>query len=180
MVSTYEDVPRSSTNRQIQSSSSSSSSSAAASSLQHLHSIQKSTSKHAAVLLNKKPAAPDLQPPVSKQPKVYKVEPIHFRELVQQLTGAPEYQRHPTGTATAPPPLQGVAPLRLQVDGSVRGASSVESRRQLMWNMPSTSTMHPVDQQQQLQAGAESFQAWCSLPLLSPGTLAAMDHRSGL
>ncbi|KAK7252758.1 hypothetical protein RIF29_36946 [Crotalaria pallida] len=48
-----------------------------------LHSVQKSS--------NSKPwkKAP-VAPPTPKQVKVYKVDPINFRDLVQQLTGAPE------------------------------------------------------------------------------------------
>ncbi|GAB4846866.1 hypothetical protein Ancab_025874 [Ancistrocladus abbreviatus] len=91
------------------------------SSSSHLHSVQKSSPPSKS---SKKSAAADqLLPPASKQPRVYRVKPIHFRQLVQQLTGAPEFQQ-PTTTTTKR--LQTIAPPTLQLDflPSARAASS--------------------------------------------------------
>lgn len=49
-----------------------------------LHSVRKSQTKP----WKKAPVAP----PTSTPMKVYKVDPMNFRDLVQQLTGAPEFK----------------------------------------------------------------------------------------
>ncbi|XP_028764225.1 VQ motif-containing protein 29-like [Neltuma alba] len=51
-----------------------------------LHSVRKPASKPC----KKAPVAPMPPPPI----KVYKVDPMNFRDLVQQLTGAPEFKPH--------------------------------------------------------------------------------------
>ncbi|KAJ6732685.1 hypothetical protein OIU74_004602 [Salix koriyanagi] len=68
-----------------------------------LHSIRKPQMKP-----GKKPIAP--LPPTP--PRVYKVDPINFRDLVQKLTGAPEPepQHQPRLQSVAPPPLDLATP----------------------------------------------------------------------
>lgn len=51
-----------------------------------LHSVRKLPAKH---VIAKKPIAP--MPPTP--PKIYKVESVNFRDVVQSLTAAPEFQR---------------------------------------------------------------------------------------
>ncbi|KAI9165803.1 hypothetical protein LWI28_020793 [Acer negundo] len=51
----------------------------------------------------KKPAIAPLPP---TRPRVYKVDPVNFRDLVQKLTGAPEFLQQPQRLrSVAPPPL---------------------------------------------------------------------------
>ncbi|GAB4849113.1 hypothetical protein Ancab_003921 [Ancistrocladus abbreviatus] len=87
LSSTYKET--SIKHRPIPSIMSSSSSSSSLSSSLHLYSVQKSS------------LPPKKRLPPSKQPRVYKVKPIHFKELVQQLTGAPGYQQITATTTVA-------------------------------------------------------------------------------
>lgn len=59
-----------------------------------LHSVRKK------VITKKLPIAP--LPPTP--PKIYKVDPLNFRDVVQRLTAAPEFQRRRL-RELAPPPL---------------------------------------------------------------------------
>ncbi|KAL2241515.1 uncharacterized protein LOC105177839 [Sesamum indicum] len=60
-----------------------------------LHSVRKLPFKN---VILKKPIAP--MPPTP--PKIYKVDPADFRDVVQKLTGAPEF--HPTRLQEVTPP----------------------------------------------------------------------------
>lgn len=62
--------------------------------LSDLHSVRRLPA------IKKKPIAPMPATP----PKIYKVEPVDFRDVVQRLTAAPEFQK------VAPPPLGSTAP----------------------------------------------------------------------
>ncbi|EXC12630.1 hypothetical protein L484_013008 [Morus notabilis] len=71
-----------------------------------LHSVRKAPAKPW-----KKPVAP--LPPTP--PRVYKVDPINFRNLVQRLTAAPEFQLAATAAAdNSPRRLQTLAPPPVQ------------------------------------------------------------------
>ncbi|KAI9089004.1 hypothetical protein K1719_029283 [Acacia pycnantha] len=77
-----------------------------------LHSVRKPISKPC----KKSPVAPMPPSPI----KVYNVDPINFRDLVQQLTGAPEFKphhhHHLQSVALVPPPM----PVSSFVDASSR------------------------------------------------------------
>ncbi|KAL5706693.1 hypothetical protein ACHQM5_024827 [Ranunculus cassubicifolius] len=115
--------------------------------------------------VRKPPTKPWRKPVVAPlQPKVYRVVPADFRRIVQQLTGAPEFQsRH----------LQTLAPAPLTVQ---------------KFNVYEPS-LQTVDTQEKLSMGSQkdlpeesqttnyfamlspSYYNWSSLPLMSPGTL---------
>ncbi|KAM1189535.1 hypothetical protein ACFX2J_025195 [Malus domestica] len=63
-----------------------------------LHSVQKSSLKPW-----KKPAVAPLPPTTPTPPRIYKVDPINFRELVQRLTCAPEFMETRSLQSVAPP-----------------------------------------------------------------------------
>ncbi|XP_006364427.1 uncharacterized protein [Solanum tuberosum] len=72
--------------------------------LSSLHRVRSLSSRS----INKKPIAPS--PPIP--PKIYRVEVVNFRQVVQMLTAAPEFQSHSNSTSNpghsrevAPPPL---------------------------------------------------------------------------
>ncbi|XP_009792357.2 uncharacterized protein LOC107774888 [Nicotiana tabacum] len=75
--------------------------------------------------ITKKPIAPSLPIP----PKIYRVEAVNFREVVQMLTAAPEFQSHsnsPSGFSSrrlqevAPPPLD-LSPTSLTSNNNTAG-----------------------------------------------------------
>ncbi|XP_057542965.1 uncharacterized protein LOC130821289 [Amaranthus tricolor] len=130
-----------------------------------LHSLNKnSTSK-----IVKLKSLSSLAPPsnASLQPKVYKVKPIHFRELVQKLTGAQsdhiqllQKQSKPDQTrpktSVAPPPLS-------------------------LLHQPHQLKFHNQNENKQAQDNdmgtsefimSPNFQAWFSFAMLSPGRAA--------
>ncbi|KAF5747282.1 hypothetical protein HS088_TW05G00002 [Tripterygium wilfordii] len=100
----------------------------------------------------KKPIAP--LPPTP--PRVYKVDPVNFRDLVQKLTSAPEFQTQRL-RKIAPPPLDVVVPAdhRHQHHDDSQSAPN---------NIPLEFNLLP------------SPLGWCSFPLLSPGTLSPLDQ----
>lgn len=110
-----------------------------------LHAIRKIPMKH---VITKKPIAP--MPPVP--PKIYKVAPVDFRDVVQRLTAGPEFQRRRL-QEVAPPPLS-LSPLPLT--GKSAGMS------------PLGFSLSP------------SSLAWCSSMLFSPQTLSSFEPRSAL
>lgn len=110
---------------------------------------------HSLHSIRKPPAKPWRRPELPPPPKVYRVDPHGFRRLVQKLTGMPQSS---AAARSAPPPIR--------VDH---------------WPVPST-------QQPQQPAvntdgmGAElpspsSFynSSWFNFPLLSPGSIAALE-----
>ncbi|XP_072951624.1 uncharacterized protein [Typha angustifolia] len=112
-----------------------------------LHSIQRSPAKPW-----RKPGFSASQP---AQPKVYRVEPRGFRELVQRLTGAPEHVERQL--KENPLPLESPPPdLRNSLIEVVKSNPGV--------NSPGGS------------AGGELlspsfYSTWCSFPLLSPSSM---------
>ncbi|KAG6489447.1 uncharacterized protein LOC122003707 [Zingiber officinale] len=102
-----------------------------------LHSVQRPPGK-----------APHKKPDQSPAPKVYRVDPRGFRELVQQLTGA-------TRPVTPPPlkrPLRGTAPPPLELAAPVISGSADESPTGFLKELLSPSL----------------FSSWYSFPLFSP------------
>ncbi|TMX01385.1 hypothetical protein EJD97_024597 [Solanum chilense] len=76
--------------------------------------------------INKKPIAPS--PPIP--PKIYRVEVVNFRQVVQMLTAAPEFQSHSNPTsipahspevAPPPPPARDLSPTSLPSNSNING-----------------------------------------------------------
>lgn len=120
-------------------------------------SVRKTTSKSW-----KKHIAP--MPPTP--PRVYKVKPIDFRDVVQKLTGASQIQ----------PPLQKVAPPPLNLNDT-----SVKSSLTDTTTLSDNSTDNLVGGNGNGFSMSPSSFAWCSsFPLLSPGTLSTFEQRAVL
>ncbi|XP_065848757.1 VQ motif-containing protein 9-like [Euphorbia lathyris] len=143
-----------------------------------LHSVRKSN-----VNPSKKPIAS--LPPTP--PRVYKVDPMNFRDLVQKLTGAAEESSIEEQSLPQQHRLQRVAPPLIDIldrqpsvlfnNSPVKTPSSA-LYRELMCDTPdqksiniSESVMAPGF----LDLNLFSPSAWCSFPLLSPGTLSSLD-----
>lgn len=114
-----------------------------------LHSVRKLPAKH---VITKKPIAP--MPPT--RPKIYKVAPVNFRDVVQRLTAAPEFQRTRLREG-APPPLSLLSQAPF-VHPSTFDGSSVAG-----FNLSSPSGL-----------------AWCSSIRLSSGTVSSFDKSAVL
>ncbi|CAK9152998.1 unnamed protein product [Ilex paraguariensis] len=63
------------------------------------------SSLHSVRKLSGKPMKQPIAPLPPTPPKVYKVDPINFKEVVQKLTGAPEFQPRHLHEVVVPPPL---------------------------------------------------------------------------
>ncbi|KAG6386802.1 hypothetical protein SASPL_151976 [Salvia splendens] len=112
--------------------------------------------------ITKKPIAP--LPPTPA--KIYKVEPVEFKEVVQRLTGAVEIQATTRLREVAPPPLD-LSPPHWPKHGGLsfdQGENEEEKR------MKSFDVMSPLG----FSLSPASL-AWCSAMLLSPGTLASFE-----
>ncbi|GMI67235.1 hypothetical protein like AT2G22880 [Hibiscus trionum] len=122
-----------------------------------LHSVRKPIGKP-----GKKPVSP-LQP---TPPKVYKVDPINFRDLVQKLTGgghqmpSPRLQR----VAQPPPPLQVAPPQPLQMVSA------------LYQTKPQNQKFSDASPESLGLNLSPSSYNWCSFPILSPTTLSSLDQ----
>ncbi|GKU98788.1 hypothetical protein SLEP1_g11738 [Rubroshorea leprosula] len=74
---------------------------------QHFHS-----SLHSVRRLPMKPWKKPIAPMSPTRPRVYKVDAVNFRNLVQKLTGAPEFRPQPQRLhSMAPPPKDASSPL---------------------------------------------------------------------
>lgn len=125
------------------------------------------------------------------QPKVYKVKPIHFRELVQQLTGAPAQAQAQAQAQTqaqnrrsnlqsiAPPPLP-LRPNHHQV--------GVQNQTHNMSITQQQAPAEPADQKPSVFGGFDStteltlspnFQAWFAFAMLSPGAATVSQMEQG-
>lgn len=145
----------------------------------------------------KKPIAP--LPPTP--PRVYKVESAKFREVVQQLTGAPEFQSRRL-QSVAPPPLnlipaaaplvdptttETAAPLQLFSSSSPERTPLSALYKDLMNDTLDTKAAGAPKLCDSLSMSSplgfslspSSF-LWCSFPLLSPGTLSALEQSTVL
>lgn len=139
-----------------------------------LHSVRQSNAKP----WKKMPVAPMPPTPV----KVYKVDPLNFRELVQQLTGAPEFkpQQEPhhqlvqTVTSSAATSLD-VAAASPPV--STNWYQDFQSELFGVKTQGTTTTdgaMTPGFLDMSLSPPS-SYSNWCFFPLLSPGTMISME-----
>ncbi|WCJ31468.1 VQ motif-containing protein [Euphorbia peplus] len=149
-----------------------------------LHSVRKSQLKP-----SKKPIAP--LPPTP--PRVYKVDPINFRDLVQKLTGATEEEdieqmthipeQHHRLQRVAPPPLDIRQPATGLVNNSPVKTPFSALYRELMCDTPDQKTRNVSESLMSpgfLDLNLFSPTAWCSFPLLSPGTLSGLDQSTVL
>ncbi|KAI3451905.1 hypothetical protein Pfo_008570 [Paulownia fortunei] len=134
-----------------------------------LHSVRKN-------IIMKKYVAP--MPPIP--PKIYKVDPADFRDVVHRLTGAPEFQ--PTRLQeVAPPPLSLSPPHRLPiVHPSVKmplsGKSSAGFVAEAQEEKPRKSFDSSFGALSPLGFSlSPSSLAWCSSILMSPRTLSSLD-----
>ncbi|GMJ08058.1 hypothetical protein like AT2G22880 [Hibiscus trionum] len=144
-----------------------------------LHSVRKPLSKPW-----KKPIAPF--PPTP--PKVYTVDPINFRDLVQKLTGAPEFMsrtHNPTSTTQFELPrhhhqrLQRVAPPPLHVAVPPLSRAEVSAPLNLFSGLDLTTSQNQSFCNNSMNLGlnlSPSSYNWCAFPILSPGTLATLEQ----
>lgn len=145
----------------------------------------------------KKPVAPLPRTP----PRVYKVDPINFRDLVQKLTAAPEFQLEskppqapqPRLHTMAPPPVLAAAhnsailfrpsPEKASLSTVYKEFSEVlETRPQNTNKVGPVSDINNVIGSNFLGLNSSSMTSpspshnWCSYPLLSPGTLSSLEQ----
>ncbi|KAK7330935.1 hypothetical protein VNO77_25141 [Canavalia gladiata] len=136
-----------------------------------LHSVRKSPAKS----FKKAPVAPMPPTPV----KVYKVDAMNFRDLVQQLTSAPEHQPLPRQQlldrnvaraldVVSSPPMQNQSNRdtaksnkwwHLELQSEPFGMKSEGTNDWLEMNLSSPS----------------SFSNWCSFPPMSPRTVTSLE-----
>ncbi|KAF8017293.1 hypothetical protein BT93_H2472 [Corymbia citriodora subsp. variegata] len=139
-----------------------------------LHSVRKAPAKPW-----KKPTAP--LPP--NPTRVYKVEPINFRELVQKLTGAPSRQQLPPPPPArrlqeaAPPPLELLMQNPVRSDANDYNAAAGKATtplstvyRELMSESLEKKSPNKFGDGFELSL-SPSFLGWSTIPMLSPGTL---------
>ncbi|KAB5526560.1 hypothetical protein DKX38_020407 [Salix brachista] len=153
-----------------------------------LHSIRKTQMKPW-----KKPIAPF--PPTP--PRVYRVDPINFRDLVQKLTGAPkkepEPEPQPRLQRVAPPPLDLLTPTLFGTDREIAEVRPLQllpspahtplsaMYQELMSESLDAKPKRIPDSIMAVSSSLElnlspSSYAWCSYPLLSPGTLSSLEQ----
>ncbi|KAJ8765661.1 hypothetical protein K2173_014783 [Erythroxylum novogranatense] len=152
-----------------------------------LHSIRKPMAKPW-----KKPIAP--LPPTP--PKVYRVDPVNFRDLVQKLTGAPVSQRlH----SVAPPPLDlagrpalfsrevtSAVPLQLLKPSPTLSSPFTALNTDLSMSETVLDAKHKILMDRGVGSSScelklsPSSHGWCSFPLLSPGTLSSLEQSTVL
>ncbi|XVE82956.1 hypothetical protein DITRI_Ditri16bG0046900 [Diplodiscus trichospermus] len=141
-----------------------------------LHSVRKPLAKPW-----KKPIIAPLPP---APPKVYRVDPINFRDLVQKLTGAPEFmsQSHLQSSSSSQlhhqrphQRLQRVAPSPLHVAASPLSAAEVSAPSHLLSDHRKTQNQKFSDNAIGLNLSPSSYN-WCAFPILSPGTLSSLEQ----
>ncbi|GKU94924.1 hypothetical protein SLEP1_g8345 [Rubroshorea leprosula] len=106
---------------------------------------------------SKKPIAP--QPPTA--PRVYKVEPVNFRNLVQKLTGAPKFRSQPQRLRSVAPP-----PVTVTSSSPLFGSDIAVSPLQFF----------PSSLETKSQMWSPSSNDWFSFPVLSPGALSSLEQ----
>ncbi|KAG8384254.1 hypothetical protein BUALT_Bualt04G0099000 [Buddleja alternifolia] len=138
-----------------------------------LHSVRKPPAKN---IIMKKPIAP--MPPTP--PKIYKVDPADFRDVVQKLTGATEYQ---------PRRLRDVAPPPLNLSPAHRRPNVHPSSMMPFFGNSSAVFLAETQEEKPLKSFESTFGglsslgfslspsslAWCSSILFSPGTLSSFE-----
>ncbi|EHA8591143.1 formin-like protein 5 [Cocos nucifera] len=119
---------------------------------------------------------PDLPVP----PKVYRVDPRDFRQLVQRLTGAPQATPRPLKDTARPPP-----PLVLTPRSPLPPPLPVFDNSNYFLTESMKTMEHKAASGYQSPTGLAGlfspspFPAWCSFPLLSPGSMATLEQNSG-
>ncbi|KAL0431474.1 UNVERIFIED_CONTAM: hypothetical protein Sradi_0773400 [Sesamum radiatum] len=126
-------------------------------------------------VITKQPIAP--LPPT--RPKIYKVDAADFKNVVQKLTGALEFQRTTRLQEVAPPPLS-LSPQTIFDHASVEkpnyssgnlGGEDEEERCRKSFENSSGISLSPLG----FISLSPASLAWCSSVLLSPGTLASFQ-----
>lgn len=155
-----------------------------------LHAVRKSPLK-----AMKKPIAP--LPPT--RPKVYKVDPVNFRDLVQKLTGACAYESESDSQQPQSRRLKRAAPPPINVSGSGSPFSFCGGEAAPQQQLPSPAKSPFSDLYQDLMSEVSSSDAkpqklsdcgmasnslglslspssynWFSYPLLSPASLSTL------
>ncbi|KDP32096.1 hypothetical protein JCGZ_12557 [Jatropha curcas] len=181
------------------SSSSSSSSSSAPMNLSKYQQEQKgvkiSQSFHSSLRSTRKPPMKPWKKPIAPlpptPPKVYKVDPMNFRDLVQKLTGAPE-QSSQRLQRVAPPPLEleKEKPAAALFSREIAAAAAVSCSpvktpfsglyQDLMRDTPASADSKMALCSIEFDLLSPSTHAWCSYPLLSPGTLSSLEQSTVL
>lgn len=130
------------------------------------------------MMMMKKPIAP--LPPT--KPKVYKVEPMKFKEVVQRLTAAPEFQLRSRRRLQemAPPPLDlssssssSASPIFLEQEKPAAAAAAAAAAE------VNINYFHETAVVERKSCGALSplgFNFSLFSPLLSPGTLSLLEQ----
>jgi VQ motif len=93
-------------------------------------------------------------------PRVYRVEPRGFRDLVQKLTGKPPRQLK---DSVVPPP-------RLELEAA--------QTNKLLFTEGKMGILDGVRSPTAGLLSPSLFSAWCSFPLLSPASMAVLDTNS--
>ncbi|MBA0559679.1 hypothetical protein Golob_016632 [Gossypium lobatum] len=137
-----------------------------------IHSVRKPLTKPW-----KKPTSPLLPTP----PKVYKVDPINFRDLVQKLTGAvppcsisQPQQHHRLQRVAPPPPLQVAPPPFMCGAAEVNSAqfhlvSGLDHAKPQKENFSNDAMITSNSLGFSLSPSSYNYN-WCSFPILSPRT----------
>lgn len=139
-----------------------------------LHTVRKSVAKPC----KRSVVAP--LPPMSP-PRIYKVDPINFRDLVQKLTGAAKLG--------LPRRLQSVAPPQLDVTKQFQEPPpfSTAGYQQGQLGSGAALEMKPQKMSENKEAPfsfgtnlSPSSHNWFSFPLLSPGSISGFEHSTAL
>lgn len=139
-----------------------------------LHSVKKAPAKP----WNKKPIIAPLPP---TPPRVYKVDPVNFRDLVQKLTAAPQFLQTRRLRNVAPPPLDS-----LMLNDNRREVAVVEhSLSEVMNKEFSEALDHQSSSKGDDNKEASTFLElnlspssynWCSTALFSPDTCTFLEQ----
>ncbi|XP_022752066.1 uncharacterized protein LOC111300714 [Durio zibethinus] len=149
---------------------------------------------HASLHSVRKPLAKPFKKPIAPLPptpcKIYRVDPINFRDLVQKLTGAPEFisQSHQQSSSSslsqlpqqrlqrvAPPPIY-VAPSplsRTEVSAPLHPLSELDHMKPQDQKFSDNAIITPNSLG--LNFSPSSYN-WFSFPILSPGTMSSLEQ----
>ncbi|KAL3526906.1 hypothetical protein ACH5RR_011562 [Cinchona calisaya] len=172
----------------------------------HPHVVEESRAKtfysslHAVRKLPLKPMKKPIAPLPPMKPKVYKVDSINFKQVVQRLTSAPEFQpnyhtqgaeevaeKAPAGPGLGQRRLEEVAPPALDLSTTLlpdHFSSAGGNIDEIPANFSELIASERKNHKFSETCGAPSplgfsfspsSLAWCLSPLLSPGTLSFLD-----
>ncbi|XP_058080976.1 uncharacterized protein LOC131229118 [Magnolia sinica] len=153
----------------------------------HVQALEKEGKTASLLHSIRKPAQKPWQRPATAPPqtRVYVVDPPGFRQLVQKLTGAPQFTaRHRLGRV-APPPLDllpsppSLPPLEHDPQSE---SDRISPQLQLFFSSePRTCTENSMPAVSPFGLSpSSSYSSWCSFPLLSPGTVASLEQSTVL